>query len=158
MKKQQLLHLLSYITNRFWLIMTIYAVSLATAAFGFAWLEQKSFADSLWWAVVTSLTIGYGDITPQSHAGRMWGVAFGHFWIFLVIPMIVANLIMTLVEDKHLFSDEEQRELLTRVRNIEALLQQQATQQAITQHQVKISPPPPTSPSPPQGGVNSTDI
>lgn len=133
MKKQRLLHILSYITNRFWLIMTIYAVSLMIAAIGFAWLEQKSVADSLWWAVVTSLTIGYGDITPQSHLGRMWGVVFGHFWIFLVIPMIVANLIMTLVEDKHLFSDEEQRELLTRVRTIEALLQQQAAVQAVTQ-------------------------
>jgi hypothetical protein len=39
--------------------------------------------------------------------------------------MIVANIIMHLVEDKHLFSDEEQRELMQRLKRIEARLTQQ---------------------------------
>ena len=91
----------------------------------FAVLEQKSLADGLWWATVTSLTIGYGDLTPVTPAGRIVGILFGHFWIFIVIPMIVANIIMHLVEDKHLFSDEEQRELMQRLKRIEARLTQQ---------------------------------
>jgi len=91
----------------------------------FAWLEQKSLADGFWWASVTSLTIGYGDLTPVTAAGRVMGIIFGHFWIFMVIPMIVANIIMHLVEDKHLFTDEEQRELLQRLRRVEQLLDQE---------------------------------
>lgn len=117
--------LLIYIANRLWLIIGLYAVSLILGAVSFAVLEQKSLADGLWWATVTSLTIGYGDLTPVTPAGRIVGILFGHFWIFIVIPMIVANIIMHLVEDKHLFSDEEQRELMQRLKRIEARLTQQ---------------------------------
>lgn len=117
--------LLIYIANRLWLIIALYAVSLIFGAVSFAVLEQKSLADGLWWATVTSLTIGYGDLTPVTPAGRIVGILFGHFWIFIVIPMIVANIIMHLVEDKHLFSDEEQRELMQRLKRIESRLTQQ---------------------------------
>jgi voltage-gated potassium channel len=33
--------------------------------------ELYSFADSLWWATTTITTVGYGDIAPQSAAGRL---------------------------------------------------------------------------------------
>ena len=114
--------ILIYIANRLWLILGLYTLSLLAGATVFSVIEQKSFADGLWWATVTSLTIGYGDLTPVTPAGRIAGIVFGHFWIFVVIPMIVANIIMHLVEDKHLFTDEEQRELMSRLRRIESKL------------------------------------
>ena len=105
MKVQNLIH---YIANRFWLIMLIYLVSVLLAAGLFASIEQRSFADGLWWAVVTALTIGYGDIAPVTDMGRLMGVLFGHFWIFGVVPMIVANIITNLLHDEHQFSHQEQ--------------------------------------------------
>jgi voltage-gated potassium channel len=33
-----------------------------------------TFADSLWWGIVTLTTVGYGDIVPQTEKGRMAGV------------------------------------------------------------------------------------
>ncbi len=36
--------------------------------------EFETFTDSLWWAVVTICTVGYGDISPQTATGRWAGV------------------------------------------------------------------------------------
>ncbi|MFH7595272.1 potassium channel family protein [Streptomyces racemochromogenes] len=35
--------------------------------------EFATFGDALWWGVVTLTTVGYGDITPQTPAGRWAG-------------------------------------------------------------------------------------
>lgn len=114
--------ILMYVANRIWLILAIYIVSLLLGAITFALVEEKSFSDGLWWATVTALTIGYGDLTPATSLGRIVGILFGHFWIFMVIPMIVANIILNLVEDKHAFTDEEQCELMARLKSVETLL------------------------------------
>lgn len=114
--------LLLHIANRIWLILAIYLVSLVLGAAVFAAAESKSFADGLWWATVTALTIGYGDLTPVTPLGRLAGILFGHFWIFMVIPMIIANIIMHLIEDRNEFTDEEQRELFDRLKHVEAVV------------------------------------
>jgi voltage-gated potassium channel len=36
--------------------------------------EFSSFGQSMWWAIVTTTTVGYGDITPTTTNGRIAGV------------------------------------------------------------------------------------
>ena len=116
--------ILLYVANRIWLILLIYLASLILGASLFAVAENKSFFDGLWWASVTALTIGYGDLTPTTAVGRALGVALGHFWIFLIIPMIIANILMHLIEDRNAFTHEEQIEIIERLKRIESRQQQ----------------------------------
>ena len=111
-----------FIANRLWLILTIYAFSILAAAFLFMLLENREFHEGLWWAVITALTIGYGDIAPVTGIGRMMGAIFGHFWIFAVIPMIIANIIVKVIQDKNEFTDAEQKEIMHKLKNIASLL------------------------------------
>lgn len=99
---------LIYIANHWKAILIIYILSLGAAAALFAFFEGRSLSDGLWWAVVSALTIGYGDLSPASLGGRITGVLFGHFWIFGVIPMVVANILMRMLENKDSFTHEEQ--------------------------------------------------
>ena len=62
--------------------------SILCGAFAIYLLERgttvNSFADALWWAFVTSTTVGYGDISPSTSAGRIVAVILMLFGIGLV--------------------------------------------------------------------------
>lgn len=100
--------LLLYIANRIQVILILYFMSLLTAAFLFAHFEKREFMDGLWWACVTSLTIGYGDLSPATIEGRIMTILFAHFWIFCIVPMIIASIITHILVDKSAFTHDEQ--------------------------------------------------
>ncbi len=64
----------------------------------------RTFADALWYSIVTLTTVGYGDITPVTMAGRMVGL------IFLVLSM---GILVTLVGTFLSFLTSEGFPLLT---------------------------------------------
>jgi voltage-gated potassium channel Kch len=75
---------------------------------------EGGFWDGVWWGVVTVTTVGYGDITPKTPAGRLVGVLLMATGIGLV-STVAASLAARFVEED---VKAEQREIEQRLRRM----------------------------------------
>jgi voltage-gated potassium channel len=93
--------------------------TVATAAFFllaiggglFSITEEMNFVDSLWWAVVTMTTVGYGDISPASTGGKLVGVVLMLTGIGIV-GLFTATVASVFVENK-ILEHKGMRDVLT---------------------------------------------
>ncbi len=67
-----------------------------------------SISDGLWWAFVTLTTVGYGDVYPQTAAGRIVAVFTMIFGIALY-SLVVANLTFFVEQQGRKREQEEQK-------------------------------------------------
>lgn len=98
-------------TDTFRELFALYAVIVVSAAIGFSIVEHKSIGDSIWWASVTAMTVGYGDMYPATVAGKVIAVLLMHIVPLFVIPLFVARFLGKIVEDKNAFTHDEQEEI-----------------------------------------------
>jgi len=62
-------------------------MTLVAGGTGFyRWVEDLSWVDSFYFTVITLATVGYGDIAPQTTAGKLFTV----FYVVVGIGLIVA--------------------------------------------------------------------
>ncbi len=113
---------LSRATNSFAKIISYYLVILGASGLLFSYFEDKPVLESIWWACVTGLTIGYGDIYPTTVGGKFVAVFLMHVVPLVIIPLIVARLLTHVIEDQHQFTHDEQEEMRNDIKQIKAAL------------------------------------
>jgi len=109
-------------TNSIRELLALYLVILLASAGLYSLFEHKSLVDALWWAAVTATTTGYGDIYATTIGGRLVTVVLMHLTLLFILPLLIGRIIGVMIEDRHKFTDEEQRRLMVDVAEIKALL------------------------------------
>ena len=99
----------------------IYLASILFASLTFMIVEDFEFPRAVWFSFITSLTIGYGDVSPATTLGKIFTIVFALQWILFIIPCFLVNMIDVARRDKDKFSHEEQEQL----KNDVVLLKQQ---------------------------------
>jgi voltage-gated potassium channel len=78
-------------------------LGVIAAGAAFAVVEDRSLGDGLWWAFVTVTTVGYGDVTPATPAGKLIGVALmlgGIGFLLLLAGSLVEHFVVVEVEEQ----------------------------------------------------------
>lgn len=78
----------------------------------------ESIWDGIWWAWVTVATVGYGDIVPQSTAGRVFGAIVILFGV-VFFSLLTASFSAYFVSRGEVEIEEEEEEEIDRLKVIE---------------------------------------
>eukprot|EP01134_Creolimax_fragrantissima_P003115 CFRG3115T1 len=70
------------------LVVLFIAIYILLGALFYSLLEDDSFADSCYWAVVTLSTVGYGDISPETTGGKFFFCGY----IFIGLTVLVSAM------------------------------------------------------------------
>lgn len=94
-------------SRRIFPFLVLVTVSVATLAGFLATLVDEkdfpSFADGVWWAIVTVATVGYGDIVPTTPWGRVVGSAL------IIFGVTYLTFLTAIVTSLSVSTDQEQQ-------------------------------------------------
>lgn len=102
----------------------LFSISIAIivlSALLFSVFEHQSLSDSLWWAITTATTVGYGDDTPHTAVGKVIavGLMFGGIGFIGLLTSTITDFFttqasqnVTIEEPQH---DDELRQLLIKI-------------------------------------------
>ena len=99
------------IANNMYYCIILYAFTIAFASVTFMTVEDFDFHKAVWFSFITSLTIGYGDVSPATTLGKIFTIVFALQWILFIIPCFLVNMIDVARRDNDKFSHEEQEQL-----------------------------------------------
>lgn len=97
----------------------IYFAVLVSCGLLYSLFEHKSIFNSLWWAVVTAFTVGYGDMYPVTLGGRITAGVLMFVSVFLIIPLVTAHMASKLIVNSDAFTNTEQEEMMAILKKLE---------------------------------------
>ncbi|MBL1226577.1 potassium channel family protein [Enterococcus sp. BWR-S5] len=100
-------------TNGFINVLYISVILILISATTYSVAENVPFADSLWWALVTTTTVGYGDISPTSPFGRIAAIVLMLLGIGFI--GLLTSTITEFFNGGESQSGESKDELLTKI-------------------------------------------
>jgi voltage-gated potassium channel len=104
---------------------------IVVSAVLYSQFENRGVGDSIWWAVVTASTVGYGDTYPTHTAGRILAGTLISTMVLLVVPLITAHFASKLIVDQDAFRHDEQEEIKANLRAIRAAVERLEAGEAI---------------------------
>ena len=117
---KMLLNGLMKIANSVKATVLAFLLLIVVSAVLYSQFENRGVGDSIWWAVVTASTVGYGDTYPTHTAGRILAGTLISTMVLLVVPLITAHFASKLIVDQDAFRHEEQEEIKANLRYIRA--------------------------------------
>ena len=125
--------ILVWLANSPRLLMGSYGVLIVICGLLYRVFERDvTVGDSLWWAVVTASTVGYGDISPESWQARVMAALLISLMVLVVVPLITAHFASKLIVDTDAFRHDEQEELKQNLRRVRALAEALAAREGVT--------------------------
>jgi voltage-gated potassium channel len=118
-----LLNALLRIANSAKATVLTFLLLIVVSAILYSLMEDKGVGDSIWWAVVTASTVGYGDTYPTTAAGRILAGTLISTMVLLVVPLITAHFASKLIVDQDAFRHDEQEEIKENLRAIRAYVE-----------------------------------
>jgi voltage-gated potassium channel len=100
-----------------------FLLPIVVSAILYSQFENRGVGDSIWWAVVTASTVGYGDTYPTHAAGRILAGTLISTMVLLIVPLITAHFASKLIVDQDAFRHEEQEEIKANLRAIRAAVE-----------------------------------
>ena len=95
-------------TNYFGYVLITTVVIVLSGALLVSSVEKISIGDSIWWSIVTTATVGYGDIYPSTALGRIVAVVLMMVGIGFIgiLTSTISRYCISLRRDKLDFKDE----------------------------------------------------
>ena len=86
---------LFYIASHTKLTALLYLINFTACTLAFTAIENKPLDDAIWWIVTTWFTVGYGDLYPLTHNGKLlaiYTIISSHVLIILLTANFISKL------------------------------------------------------------------